>query len=177
LVREGESTDRGKIPSIRFNINRTEGTAGFYFAEVAVTELRCKVSVDLIATKNFVGGVFVIARDPGASHTCAAVLRLRLADTAAEVPAGLAARLRHARGRSCHYGGAQHCCQKNLLVPSHCVAPFVFVLMENPARTAGSKTSGIDRKTTSRGSTRRKSVHICPRLWCRRYSVPRWKLS
>src|SRR6266446_5361238 len=32
LVREGESTDRGKIPSIRFNINRTVGTAGFYFA-------------------------------------------------------------------------------------------------------------------------------------------------
>src|SRR5438105_12258477 len=111
LVREREGTDRGKVPSIRFNISRrTAGTAGFYFAEVAVTELRCKVSVDLIATKNLVGGVFVVARDPGASYTCAAVLRLRLANTAAEVPAGLAACLRDAHCRSRHYSGAQHCC-------------------------------------------------------------------
>src|SRR2546430_7603276 len=83
--------------------------------KIVITELGSKVAVDLVATKNPERGVLGVATKAGAID----ILYIGLPERDARVPAGLAACLRDAHCRSRHYGGAQHCCQKNFLVPSH----------------------------------------------------------
>src|SRR5438445_4885001 len=133
LIGKGVSANADELPNVRFDIGAHAWSTKRHLTKIVVAELGGEVAVDLVAAENPERGVLLVATKTAAIH----ILYIGLPKRNAGVPAGIPARLRDAHCRSRHYGGAQHCCQKNFLVPSHCVAPFVFVLMENPARNRG----------------------------------------
>jgi len=80
-----------------------------------VAELRGEDAVDLVAAKNPERGSFGVATIKTGAIDMAS---FGLSNRSAQVPAGVAACLRHAHGRSRGHGGTQHCCNK-CLIPCH----------------------------------------------------------
>src|SRR5438445_4717740 len=83
--------------------------------KIVVAELRGEVAVDPVAAKKAESGGFEAAH---AKTGAIEMASFGLSNRSAHVPAGVAACLRRAHGRSRHHGGTQHCCNK-FLIPCH----------------------------------------------------------
>src|SRR6266404_3888228 len=106
LIGKGVSANAQEFPSVCFNIAVHTRSTKRHLTKIVVAQLRGEVAVDLVAAENPERRVFGVATKTAAID----ILYIGLPERDARVPAGLAARLRHAHGRSRHYGGAQHGC-------------------------------------------------------------------
>src|SRR5882762_5615083 len=113
-IGKGVSAKADELRSVRFDIGAARSTKR-HPTKIVVAELRGKVAADLVAAKNPERGSFGVATTKtGAIGN----LSFGLPNRSAKVPAGVAACLRHAHGRSRHHCGAQQCCNE-YPVPSH----------------------------------------------------------
>src|SRR5713101_72654 len=114
-IGEGVSAKADELPSARFDIAAHARCTKRHPTKIVVAELRGEVAVDLVAAKNPERGSFGVATTKTGAIDMAS---FGLSNRSAQVPAGVAACLRHAHGRSCHHGGTQYCCNK-CLIPCH----------------------------------------------------------
>src|SRR5882762_8823512 len=110
LTADGVSAKADELRSARFDIAAHARCTKRNPTKIVVAELRGEVAVDLVAAKNPERGSFAVATiKTGAID----VASFGLSNRSAQVPAGVAACLRHAYGRQRQYESAQHCCCKN----------------------------------------------------------------
>src|SRR5713101_1993634 len=109
-IGDGVSGKADELRSARFDIAAHARCTKRHPAKIVVAELRGKVAVDLVAAKNPERGSFGVATIKTGAIDMAS---FGLSNRSAQVPAGVAACLRHAHGRQRQYDSAQHCCCKN----------------------------------------------------------------
>src|SRR5436853_6434928 len=103
---------RGKadeLRSARFDIAAHARCTKRHPTKIVVAELRGEVAVDLVAAKNPERGRSGVATKTGAIDMAS----FGLSNRSAQVPAGVAAWLRHAYGRQRQDDSGQHCCCTN----------------------------------------------------------------
>src|SRR6267143_2133298 len=109
LTCDGVSGKADELRSVRFDIGAARSTKR-HPAKIVVSELRGEVAVDVVAAKNPERGSFGVATIKTGAIDMAS---FGLSNRSAQVPAGVAACLRHAYGRQRQYDSAQHCCYKS----------------------------------------------------------------
>src|SRR6267143_730128 len=119
LIGDGVSGKADELRRARFDIAAHARCTKRHPTKIAVAELRGEVAVDLVAAKNPERGSFGVATTKAGAIDMAS---FGLSNRTDPVPAGVAACLRHAHGRSRHHSAAQHCCNE-YFTPSHASLP------------------------------------------------------
>src|SRR5712691_398847 len=109
LIGKGVSAKADELRRVRFDIAAHARCTKRHPTKIVVAELRGEVAADLVAAKNPERGSFGVATSKTGAID---MVSFGLSNRTAHVPAGLAACLRHAHGRSRRHNGAQHCCNK-----------------------------------------------------------------
>src|SRR5882762_98860 len=110
LTADGVSAKADELRSARFDIAAHARCTKRNPTKIVVAELRGEVAVDLVAAKNPERGSFGVATIKTGAIDMAS---FGLSNRSAQVPAGVAACLRHAYGRQRQHDSAQHCCYKS----------------------------------------------------------------